>query len=196
MIDLQAVRARAAARAAQRPTPQNASAGVANAAKAANGDVPLAKVATLATVSGQEAADSPAVLGRDDRLDAAEEARQERAAIHQFEAGMAVHEAEVAAGIKPRTAEEEMLHARRKGRALGLGLGAERADRLAERLVQRDRDGDDRRLCIECAHARVNECRVQEAYLPDVLQRCPRFESHIRTGTRACARDTAIGGAR
>lgn len=175
MIDLQAVRARAAARAAQRPAPPNASAGVANAAKAANGDTPLATVATLATVSGQKAADSLAVLGRVDRLDAAEEARQERAAIYQFEAGMAVREAEVAAGIKPLTAQEETRHARRKGRALGLGLGAARADRLVGRLMQRDRDGDDRRLCVECRHARVNECDAKDAYLPDVLQRCPGF---------------------
>ena len=30
------------------------------------------------------------------------------------------------------------------------GFIADEAGRLAERLVQRDRDGDDRRACVEC----------------------------------------------
>lgn len=32
------------------------------------------------------------------------------------------------------------------------GLNLDDAERLADKLVQRDREGDDRRLCLECAH--------------------------------------------
>ena len=32
------------------------------------------------------------------------------------------------------------------------GIGADDADDLAERLTLRDRDGDDRRMCVECSH--------------------------------------------
>lgn len=117
-----------------------------------------------------------ATFARDDVLDAAEEARQERAAIHQFDAGMALEDAEVAAGIKPWTDAEQALHARRRARAQVLGLTLERAERIAARLVQRDRDGDDRALCCECRWARWNECAKKDAYLPDILQRCPQFK--------------------
>ena len=34
----------------------------------------------------------------------------------------------------------------------GLPLHVEEAERLADKLVIRDREGDDRRLCLECAH--------------------------------------------
>ena len=59
------------------------------------------------------------------------------------------------------------------------------AEHLAERLVQRDRDGDDRRLCIECRHYRPGRCgnhgcaglQVPELGrdLAAMLQRCPGF---------------------
>ena len=32
------------------------------------------------------------------------------------------------------------------------GASLEEAERLADKLVIRDREGDDRRLCLECAH--------------------------------------------
>jgi hypothetical protein len=68
------------------------------------------------------------------------------------------------------------------------GQTEERAEQLAERLVARDRDIDDRRVCIECAHLRhtgvCNAARrgllpgVSASLVPviDVLARCPRFE--------------------
>lgn len=114
-------------------------------------------------------------FARDDVLDAAEESRQERAGIHQFDAGMSAYDAEVAAGIKPWTPAEQALHARRRARGQALGLTLERAERNAARLVQRDRDEDDRTLCCECRWARWNDCAKKEAFLHDVLQRCPLF---------------------
>ena len=69
------------------------------------------------------------------------------------------------------------------------GVGAEDADDLAERLVLRDRDGDDQRACVECrnlaGHVSTGlRCLAARAAgvgsgLPTVLvmqqQRCPGF---------------------
>lgn len=71
------------------------------------------------------------------------------------------------------------------------GVGAEDADDLAERLVLRDRDGDDRRACVECrnlagAISTSLRCKAARAAgvapeLPAALvmqqQRCPAFQS-------------------
>jgi hypothetical protein len=38
------------------------------------------------------------------------------------------------------------------------GVSTTVADDLAERLTLRDRDGDDRRLCLECRHFRPGRC--------------------------------------
>jgi hypothetical protein len=56
------------------------------------------------------------------------------------------------------------------------GIDAARAFDIAERLWQRDRDLDTRRLCLECKHLRRGwNCAKNEAVLTDVLQRCPLF---------------------
>ena len=36
------------------------------------------------------------------------------------------------------------------------GINAPDADDLAERLTLRDREGDDRRMCVECVHLKAN----------------------------------------
>lgn len=42
------------------------------------------------------------------------------------------------------------------------------AEQLADRMVQRDRDRDDRRMCIECRHVqRDRGCFVQRQGVPD-----------------------------
>ena len=54
---------------------------------------------------------------------------------------------------------------------------------MAERLTLRDRDGDGRRLCVECAHYRGGRCQqtVMSGVGPEVgalavvLQNCPAF---------------------
>lgn len=48
------------------------------------------------------------------------------------------------------------------------------ADRLAERLLHRDRDLDDRRLCVECLRLRGRRC-MQGLPVLDVFQRCDSF---------------------
>lgn len=51
------------------------------------------------------------------------------------------------------------------------------ADRLAGTLLARDRDADDRRLCVECSHAGPGRCcSKREAFMLEQLQRCPAFK--------------------
>jgi hypothetical protein len=69
------------------------------------------------------------------------------------------------------------------------GIEAQDADDLAERLMLRDKRGDDRRLCFECLHIQPGRCsNHRQAHLqaPEVsraliglLQRCPGFACAI-----------------
>jgi hypothetical protein len=67
------------------------------------------------------------------------------------------------------------------------GIEAGDADNLAERLTLRDRDGDDRRMCVECSHlgdggrclaaaaGRVHGADRRMEPVPTILQRCEAF---------------------
>ena len=67
------------------------------------------------------------------------------------------------------------------------GVTAGDADDLSERLTLRDRDADDRRLCLECRHFRPGRCGNYQAAglggpglprdLTTQLQRCPGFKA-------------------
>ncbi|ABM37955.1 conserved hypothetical protein [Polaromonas naphthalenivorans CJ2] len=73
------------------------------------------------------------------------------------------------------------------------GLAALEAELLADKLVTRDRDGDERRLCLECAHlsGRAGAMRCAQwqraglgapgvpAGLQLVLQRCDGFKAAL-----------------
>lgn len=73
-------------------------------------------------------------------------------------------------------AVESERYVRRHARIVWMGY-IEPADRLAEMLSGRDRRVDDRRLCVECAHAGPNwNCKKKQGFLTDVLQRCKEFE--------------------
>ena len=54
------------------------------------------------------------------------------------------------------------------------GLGLDDAEALAEKLVARDRDLDDRRYCPECTHHWQGRCAKKQAVL-DVPFRCDWF---------------------
>lgn len=69
------------------------------------------------------------------------------------------------------------------------GYEADRAERTADALRERDRLRDDRRMCIECTHLQRSGGCFQAAQgkllwpadkrlqpVTDVLQRCERFE--------------------
>ncbi len=127
---------------------------------------------------------------------------EERAAILEFDAGMPRGEAETLARsllaandferserttLVPADAipAEVVAHEVRRSRFARLGRAD--ADELAERLALRDREQDDRRLCLECSYlgergvcgaARSGRLRgVDSRYepIPDLLQRCPAF---------------------
>jgi len=76
------------------------------------------------------------------------------------------------------------------------GMGLEDAERMVDKLVTRDREGDDRRLCLECAHLQGHgrwRCVnwraadvAREALAPELvtlLQRCSGFTAlaHLQT---------------
>lgn len=80
------------------------------------------------------------------------------------------------------------LFLKRLERFTDKGLIVPVAEALADKLVQRDREGDDRRLCLECAHLQgFNHWRcgnwqaaevARVGLVPDLvmnLQRCPGF---------------------
>ena len=73
----------------------------------------------------------------------------------------------------------------RRARLMRWGWPEAEAEKLADRLVQRDRDIDDRVSCTDCQHYRPGRCgnhRRAGLHAPDVgrdlaalLQRCPGF---------------------
>lgn len=56
------------------------------------------------------------------------------------------------------------------------GMSATDADDLAEALVLRDRDGDDRRVCIECKHGRASRCPDGAPMSLGLPHRCDGFK--------------------
>ena len=102
------------------------------------------------------------------------EAMVERSAIISAD-GVPYWEADDLAGLPAWTDAEIVAFERRVARSLWLGYGNARS--RAERLLHRDRDADDRRLCVECQHAGpARRCAKREAFLLDQLQRCPKFK--------------------
>ena len=82
-------------------------------------------------------------------------------------AGLAAHEFSNA-----ETVRLEKRHAR----ISWLGYGDD-AEHLAEMLLHRDRDLDDRRLCVECSHAGLGwRCAKRDDFLVRQLQRCNNFK--------------------
>jgi len=72
------------------------------------------------------------------------------------------------------TAEIE-LFVRRHARLLALGFSDGKADRMADALKERDREGDDRRSCAECAYTRRLPCKANGPLPMAFLHRCKGF---------------------
>ena len=103
-----------------------------------------------------------------------DEAKVERSAIISAD-GVPYWEADDLAGLPAWTDAEIASFDRRVARSTWLGYFD--AKGRAERLLHRDRDTDDRRLCVECAHAGPGwRCAKREAFMQDQLQRCPMFK--------------------
>jgi hypothetical protein len=84
----------------------------------------------------------------------------------------------------PATERELVRMLARVQRAEALGLPAHEAGVLADTLHLRDRDRDDRHLCVECQHVRADadgwRCAALRGPIPRewvtrTLQRCERF---------------------
>jgi hypothetical protein len=102
------------------------------------------------------------------------EAKVERSAILSAD-GVPHWEADDLAGLPAWTEAEIVAFEKRVARSTWLGYAD--AKGRAERLLHRDRDTDDRRLCIECQHAGPGwRCTRREAFMLDQLQRCPMFK--------------------
>ena len=57
------------------------------------------------------------------------------------------------------------------------GFDAASSDGIADRLLDRDRDRDDRRLCVECSHLATPQWRCRrDGYPTLLLQRCSLFD--------------------
>ena len=63
------------------------------------------------------------------------------------------------------------------------GLSDKQAQALAERLVLRDSQLDDRRACAECIQSRYGRCRIGKYPIGDAsfitLHRCDGFETYL-----------------
>jgi len=149
-------------------------------------------VATVATVAVASALDRATKEAQP--LD--REAWPERAAIAEYDGGLSRQDAEALADAScwPHStamngAEIDTFTAR-QARFIDMGLSLDDAERLADKLMQRDRDGDDRRVCLECVHLRHGgRCgnwraagvaiNAMDARLPGdftpMLQRCDGF---------------------
>ena len=102
------------------------------------------------------------------------EAKIERSAIISAD-GAPYWVADDMAGLPAWTDAEIVAFDKRVARSTWLGYPD--AKGRAEKLLHRDRDGDDRRLCVECLHAGPGyRCAKREAFLLDQLQRCPKFQ--------------------
>ena len=99
----------------------------------------------------------------------------ERSAIISAD-GVPYWRADEMAGLPAWTDAEIATFEKRQARTRWLEYG-NRADRVADMLLHRDRDTDDRRLCIECVHAGPGwRCAKREAFMVDQLQRYPTFK--------------------
>ena len=98
----------------------------------------------------------------------------ERSAIISAD-GVPYWQADDLAGLPAWTDAEIATFEQRLARSTWLGYSD--AKGRAERMLHRDREGDHRRLCVECAHAGPAwRCAKHEAFLLDQLQRCPMFK--------------------
>ena len=148
------------------------------AAPAANSANPLIRIEAANEVLSVPVTFSPisglAGLAGSEVCNDEQDAKVERSAIISAD-GVPYWEADETAGLPAWTDAEIATFETRQARTRWLGYG-DSADRVAELLPHRDREGDDRRLCIESAHAGPGwRCAKREAFMVDQLQRCPAF---------------------
>jgi hypothetical protein len=84
----------------------------------------------------------------------------------------------------PATADEIMRMLERTEMFERMGLAPDEVDLAVDRLHLRDREGDDRHLCLECQHVRADATNwrcgalrgpIPREWVATQLQRCPSF---------------------
>lgn len=159
-------------------------------------DAATATTATAATArtSGRESVAAVAKLAVGDPLQDPAPARPPEPAVASVATvAVAMPKAQADASCWPDSvaANSREIYTMQQRLALlaARGMEPQEAELLADRLMARDRDGDDRRLCMECFHlvagASRNFCsNSRQAQLPMqtlakgwplLLQRCPGF---------------------
>lgn len=160
---------------------------------------------TPAGLSQKSGGDAAAANDPTHAQDFDREAFEERAAIMEYDSGPSRIKAEALAGIKldpdrhcwPHTSAMNTAEIDTFTLRLHLftrhGLDYTEAEGLADSLVTRDREGDDRRLCLECRHLQhgiglwgCNQWRRaglvvsgMPAEVIKLLQRCEGFNSKV-----------------
>lgn len=141
MLDVAAIKARAALR----TTPQHA-ASPANAANWLTPSAPISQLATLATPSKVTAPANGSVADVPPEFsDTLTRATPVPPAVPSIRI-----ETESTTGREQAAADK--ARAARVNRTALLNFSIVSAERVADRLAQRDDDGDDRRMCVECSH--------------------------------------------
>jgi hypothetical protein len=140
-------------------------------------------------------------------IEAQRAAYEERAAIREHEGGQPRADAERGASVdllRLSRAQADECHAggwtdsemlsfsKRQSLMLARGHAPDEAEAMAEALTLRDRQGDDRRICLECAHlgargrciaasaGRINGVDKRLEPVPTILQRCEAFRSQVQ----------------
>ena len=175
----------------------------------------VATVATVAVATAPDkAANDPSQAQDFDR-----EAFEERAAIMEFDGGLSRIESERlalstdGANLKEPETDDPDRHSWPHTTAMNTaeidsftarvhlftrrGLDTTEAEGLADGLVKRDRDGDDRRLCLECLHLRGTTSRTCNQWrsaglggagvpadMVMLLQRCEGFNGKVSTSAK------------
>lgn len=115
------------------------------------------------------------------------EAFEERVAVMEFDGGRSPAEAEGRTIPAPLNEVEIDTFTARLGRLMDLGVILEAAEALADKLLIRDREGDDRRVCLECSYygssgrcvaaatGRLPGVSARLEPVPTILQRCEAF---------------------
>ena len=158
----------------------------ASAANPANPLILDPSISRLAELAANEASNQCEAVEPISRLaglagidDCETEAKRARSSIISAN-GAALWQADSLAGMQPWTEREIDAFQKRQVRIALMGYGGA-SEYLAEKLLHRDRESDNRRLCVECAHCRAgHRCGKNEGFMLEQLQRCDKFqEGHV-----------------
>lgn len=158
--------------------------------------------ATAAATSAQHRSCTPNGRQEPASVQAQREAFEERSAVREYDGRQTRADAERGASVdllRLSRAQADECHAggwteaevtsftKRQTLMLARGYAPEDAEAMAEALTLRDRQGDDRRICLECTHlgergrclaasaGRIRGADRRLEPVPTILQRCEAF---------------------